>query len=152
MAVDGAHGMDSGSRNTDRLDETSYFLGYLLQAQTRLDQAYVACKALQRKGVRHGNCSALCRRQSQLTLPYACVQLNQGDRGISLHDHHMTGRRHNSGNAVQFTLVIDHVAQTRWSLPSHALDPLAANVDSSSVAYPVLLGVQTQPPCCVGKA
>ena len=122
MAVNGAHGMDSASRNTDHLDETSYFLGYLLQVQTRLHQAYVTCKALQRKGVRYGNCSAFCGHQSPLALPYACVRLKSSGRGISPHGHHDTGRRRNSRKALQFTLVIDHVAQTRWSLPSHAPD------------------------------
>jgi len=123
MAVNGAHGLDSASRNTDRLNKNlSYFLGYLSQAQTRLHQAYVACKALQRKGVRPGKCSAPYRHQSPLALLYACVQLETSGRGISLRGHHNTGRRHNSGNALQFTLVIDHVAQTRWSLPSHAPD------------------------------
>ena len=122
MAVNGAHGIGSASRNTDRLDEISYFLGYLLQTQTRLHQAYVACKAFQRKGVRHGNCSAPRRYQSQLTLPFACGQLNTGDRGISRHGHHNTVRRQKFGNALQFTLVLDHVARTRWRLPSHAPD------------------------------
>lgn len=121
MTVNGTYGSDSASRDKDHLDEISYFLGYLLQAQTRLHRACVACKALQRKGVRHGNCSTSCHHQSPLVLPYECFQLETGDRGISLHGRDNTERSHNSGNASPFALVIDHVTQIRWSLSSHAL-------------------------------
>lgn len=118
--MDGTYGSDSASSSKAHLDEISDFLGSLLQAQTRLHQACVAFKALQRKGIRHGNCSASCHHQSPLALPYECVQLKTGDRGISLHGRDNTGRSHSTGNALPFALVIDHVAQTRWSLSSHA--------------------------------
>jgi len=72
-----------------------------------------------------------------LALPYAYAQLKTGDRGISLHGRGSTGRSHNSGNALLFALVMDHVAQTRWSPSSHA--------SNTGCQYPL-------EPCCMPAA
>lgn len=89
-----------------------------------------------------------------LTLPCACVQLETIDRGISLHGRDNIGRLHNSGNGLLFALVIDHVAQARWVLPPNASNvfwmPMLVRALLHTHCYEVL-GVQTQPPCCVGK-
>lgn len=89
-----------------------------------------------------------------LNLPCACVQLEAIDRGISLHGCDNIGRIHTSANGFLFALVIDHVAQTRSSLPSHASNvfwmPMLVRALLHTHCEEVL-GIQTQPPCCVGK-
>ena len=89
-----------------------------------------------------------------LNLPCACVELEAIDRGISLHGCDNIGRVHTSANGFLFALVYRSCGtnsfESTFTCIERFLDANARRALLHTHCEEVL-GIQTQPPCCVGK-